>query len=96
MASSGNSCGITDLDLALLTASEGKRSDITEENVLVPTNVVGIVDCASILPPKARIPLPSKPFKHSFYTVENDIIVNYDFTLLKTEITPASDLFRVS
>ena len=51
---------------------------------------------ARIYGPKKRIPSPMKALMHNFYTVDGDIIVDYNFTHLKTEETLASDLFRVS
>jgi hypothetical protein len=84
------------LDLALSTVSGVKASDVNEESAMVTSNVVDMVVFGHQPHPKIRIPSQMKPFKHRFYTVENDIIVDYDFTLLKTDVTPGSDLFRVS
>ena len=95
MASLDNSCGITALDKALVTASQANGSHDNEVNASV-SDVVDVVAWASLLPPKARIPLPCKPFNHKFYTVENNIIVDYDFTELDTDVTPGCELFRVS
>ena len=35
-------------------------------------------------------------FTHSFFTVENGIVTDFDFTDLKVDETPASAIFRVS
>jgi hypothetical protein len=89
------SCGITALDQALVTASQANGSHGNEVNASV-SDVGDVVAWASLLPPKARIPLSCKPFNHNFYTVESNIIVDYDFTELDTDVTPGSELFRVS
>lgn len=96
MASTENSCGINALDKALVTASQEKDRFLDNEAKEAVSGIVDAVDWASLLPPKARIPLPCEPFNHNFYTVENNIIVDYDFTELNTDVTPGCDLFRVS
>ena len=35
-------------------------------------------------------------FTHSFFTVENGIVTDFDFTHLNVDETPASAIFRVS
>jgi hypothetical protein len=96
MASPANSCGIIALDKALVTESQEKNGSLDNEVEVAVSDIVEVVDWASLLPPKARIPLPCTPFNHNFYTVENNIIVDYDFTELDTDVTPGCELFRVS
>ena len=97
MALNGNSCGIKALDLALLSASETKSPGVDETRGLVDVATRSeVVAHDRRVAQKIRIPCSMEPFNHKFYTVESDIIVDYDFTLLKTDVTPASDLFRVS
>ena len=96
MAFPENSCGIMALDLALAGASGKEASVVHEESGMVTSNGGALVVFGHHPHPKVRVPSQMKPFKHEFYTVENNIIVNYDFTLLKTDVTVASELFRVS
>ena len=96
MALNGNSCGIKAFELALLSASELKSSGVDETSGLVVATGSEVVAHDRKVTQKIRIPCSMQPFNHKFYTVESDIIVDYDFTLLKTDVTPASDLFRVS
>ena len=97
MALNGNSCGIKALDLALLSASETKSPGVDETRGLVDVATRSeVVAHDRRVAQKIRIPCSMQPFNHKFYTVESDIIVDYDFTLLNTDVTPGSDLFRVS
>ena len=47
-------------------------------------------------PKKIKAAQSMPPFNHDFYKVENNIIVEFDFTLLNVHETPSSDIFRVS
>ena len=96
MASPDNSCGIQALDLALSAASEMEQSDVKEERAIVEQNTGAMVVFGIHPHPKVRVASVMPLFNHEFYTVENNIIVDYDFTMLKTDVTPASELFRVS
>ena len=92
MAFDGNSLGIEALDKALANVSELNAGDGSIDNAVVTT--VGNDACT--YGPKKRNPSPMKAMNHNFYTVDGDIIVDYNFTHLNIDQTPASDLFRVS
>ena len=47
-------------------------------------------------PRQNRPQVPMPPFSHNFYTIDNHVIVAYDFSRLDVNEVPCSDLFRVS
>jgi hypothetical protein len=91
------------MDLKILTG-ESSRPKVKNVNILGDavngkigsTSIVVAAEQKPFSPRQNRPQLPMPPFSHRFYTIDNHVIVAYDFTGLNVNDVPCSDLFRVS